>query len=161
QGGSMPKLHLLPLFAFVVAVPAIALAQKPVTKTTTMRATSTIQAIDSTRRMVTLRNEAGEEDTFLVGADVKRFDELKVGDRIHMTYVESIVVTIHKPGAPAGPSTASASAVPTTGRMPGATLSTQQTTTVTVKAINAAVPSITVLTADGRTVTRKIEDKKN
>jgi Cu/Ag efflux protein CusF len=35
------------------------------------------------------------------------------------------------------------------------------TTTVTVKAVDPAVPSITVTTADGRTVTRKIENKKN
>jgi hypothetical protein len=35
------------------------------------------------------------------------------------------------------------------------------TTTVGVKAIDPSVPSITVSTADGRTVTRKIENKKN
>jgi hypothetical protein len=35
------------------------------------------------------------------------------------------------------------------------------TTTVSVKAIDPSVPSITVTTADGRTVTRKIENKKN
>jgi hypothetical protein len=34
-------------------------------------------------------------------------------------------------------------------------------TTVTVKAINPSVPSVTVVTADGRTITRKIENKKN
>jgi translation initiation factor IF-1 len=33
--------------------------------------------------------------------------------------------------------------------------------TVTVKAIDAAVPSVTVATDDGRVVTRKIENKKN
>jgi hypothetical protein len=34
-------------------------------------------------------------------------------------------------------------------------------TTVTVKAIDPQLPSITVTTQDGRSVTRKIEDKKN
>jgi hypothetical protein len=33
--------------------------------------------------------------------------------------------------------------------------------TVTVKAIDAAVPSVTVATDEGRVVTRKIENKKN
>ena len=32
---------------------------------------------------------------------------------------------------------------------------------MTVKAVDPAVPSITVTTPDGRTVTRKIENKKN
>jgi len=33
--------------------------------------------------------------------------------------------------------------------------------TVTVKAIDAAAPSVTVTTSDGRTIIRKVEDKKN
>ena len=33
--------------------------------------------------------------------------------------------------------------------------------TVTVKAIDPSVPSITVTTPDGRTITRKVDDKKN
>ena len=37
----------------------------------------------------------------------------------------------------------------------------QQTTTVEVLAIDQKLPSITVKTADGRTVTRKVEDRKN
>ena len=44
---------------------------------------------------------------------------------------------------------------------PGAPLGAQQTTTVTVKAVDMNVPSITVVTADGRTLTRKIAEKKN
>ena len=32
---------------------------------------------------------------------------------------------------------------------------------MTVKAVDPAVPSITVTTDDGRTVSRKVEDKKN
>jgi Cu/Ag efflux protein CusF len=33
--------------------------------------------------------------------------------------------------------------------------------TVTVKAIDAKIPSVTVLTEDGRTASFKVEDKKN
>src|SRR5262249_56058821 len=44
---------------------------------------------------------------------------------------------------------------------PGAGIAARQTRTVTVKAVDPGVPSITVETADGRTITRKIEDKKN
>jgi hypothetical protein len=44
---------------------------------------------------------------------------------------------------------------------PGGALGTQQTTTVTVKAVDMNVPSITVVTADGRTLTRKIAERKN
>lgn len=48
-----------------------------------------------------------------------------------------------------------------TGTSPGATISRQVTATVEVLAVDPAVPSITVKTTDGHTVTRKIENPKN
>lgn len=140
---------------------SIANAQKSISKANTIKASATIQSIDSTQRIVVLRTDKGEEDAFVLGPDVTRFNELKVGDRINFTYVESVVVTVLKPGSATSPSTAAAAVTPGTGKLPGATLSQQLTTTVTVKAIDPSVPSVTVTTADGRTVTRKIEDKKN
>lgn len=57
--------------------------QKPITKMgQTLSATSTIQAIDQTARTITLRHEDGTEDSFLVPPEVKRFGELKVGDKV-------------------------------------------------------------------------------
>src|SRR5215471_11309315 len=107
----MAKIHQIALAAIIVSAPGIALAQKPITKSNTVRATATVQAIDSTRHMVTLKTENGEEDTFMVSEDVKRFNELKVGDKITVSYLESLVVTLHKPGAQPSPSTAAAAAV--------------------------------------------------
>ena len=153
---------LVALFALVLVVPAVAAGQQPITKSSTARATATIQAIDATSRTVTLRTKSGEEDTFRVAPDVTRFNELKVGQTIDFTFVESLVIVVRKPGTP-GPSGTSGNAALTTntGAKPGATLGAQLQTTVTVKAIDPAVPSVTVTTDDGRTVTRKIEDKKN
>jgi len=150
------------MLAFALAVPSVALGQNPVTKSNTVRGSATIQAIDSTTRMVTLRTKDGEEDTFRVGSDVKRFNELKVGDTVNFTYVESMVVQVRKPGASAPAGTSGDAAItPSSGKTPGATMSAQAHTTVTVKAIHPEVPSVTVVTDDGRTVTRKIENKKN
>jgi Cu/Ag efflux protein CusF len=144
-----------------LAVPALAQAPKPITKSNTVRASATIQAIDSTTRSVTLRTKDGEEDTFQVSPDVKRFNELKVGDQVNFTYVESLVVQVRKPGAAATGTTGEGAITAASGKKPGGTMAGQIQTTVTVKAIHPEVPSVTVLTADGRTVTRKIEDKKN
>src|SRR5262249_28307136 len=108
-----------------------------------------------------LRNEKGEEDTFVAGPDVKRFDELKVGDKVKFTYYESLVLQLRKPGEPSDAAADDAAFTRAKAGLPAAAVARQQKTTVTVKAIDPAVPSITVTTADGRTVTRKIEDKKN
>ena len=45
--------------------------------------------------------------------------------------------------------------------MPGVTAAVQDKMTVTVKSIDPSLPSITVTTPDGRTITRKVDNKKN
>jgi hypothetical protein len=152
--------------ALAAAISTVALAQTgatqaPITKATAIRASVTIQAIDATTRTVTLRNEKGEEEKFIVGPDIRRFDELKVGDKLNVTYYESMVFQLRKPGEPSNKAAETAAFTAAKSKLPAGTVATQTTLTVTVKAIDPAVPSITVTTADGRTVTRKIEDKKN
>ena len=80
---------LAALFAAALAqgqVQAQGQGDKTVTKQNVVTATVTIRALDPATRSVTLRNENGDEDTFTVGPEVKRLNELKVGDRIRVTY---------------------------------------------------------------------------
>ena len=144
------------------------MAQAPITKTRSITGTATIQAIDSTTRAITLRDESGVEDTYVAGPEVKRFAELKVGDTVKMTYYESVIVQVRKPGAKVGttgakPADPGLDAAVTRGQgaLPSATAAVQEKMTATIKAIDTAGQSVTVTTADGRTVTRRIEDKKN
>ena len=149
------------VMAVLVGLTSLARAQQPVTKTASVSATATIMAIDKTGRMVTLKDEKGVEDTVSVGPEVKRFDELKVGDKVKITYTESLVLEVRKPGDPAPTSGAAAGVGRATSGPPGAVAAIQQTTSVEVLAIDMKVPSITVKTADGRTVVRKVENVKN
>jgi hypothetical protein len=48
-----------------------------------------------------------------------------------------------------------------TSALPGGTVARQVKSTVTVVSVDPSAPSITVKTDDGRTVTRKVEDKKH
>jgi hypothetical protein len=147
------------VFALLATLPVVVFAQA-VTKENQVTATVTIRAIDQATRSVTLRAENGDEDTFTVGPEVTRFNQLKVGDTIRATYYESLVFQLRKPGAAAAPSSAAAVA----GRIkevPGGVIGTQETITVTVKAVDPKVPSITVVTAGGQTLTRKIAERKN
>jgi Cu/Ag efflux protein CusF len=157
-------LKTLTVAGLLSVLPLAAAAQdqggKTVTKQNQMTAVATIRAIDQATRSVTLRSENGDEDTFTVGPEVTRFNELKVGDKIRATYFEALVFQLRKPGAPSTPSSDTLAG----GRIkevPGGALGTQQTRTVTVKAVDMNAPSITVVTQDGRTLTRKIGDKKN
>jgi len=136
-------------------------AQKTVSKANTITATATVEAIDYSARRVTLKNEKGETDTFVVDPAVKRFDAVKVGDKVKLTYYESLVFQLVKPGQKSSGASDELALSRAKGALPGASIATQEKRTVTVKAVDPAVPSITVTTDDGRTVSRKVEDKKN
>src|SRR6187397_3049090 len=87
--------------ALLAGAPAFALAQKPVSKTAAVEVTTTIVALDKTTRLVTIKGPDGELDTIYAGPQVKRFDELKVGDTVTFRYSEAVVYQIRKPGEPA------------------------------------------------------------
>jgi Cu/Ag efflux protein CusF len=133
---------------------------KPIVKTATASMTVTIQAIDQTNRLITFRDDAGAEDTVAVGPDVKRFNELKVGDRVTFKYVESLVFNVKKPGD-AAPAAAALGVTKGQGPRPSGTVAEQLTTTVTVVSVDPSVPSVTVKTEAGAVVTRKIQDRKH
>jgi Cu/Ag efflux protein CusF len=150
------------VLAVLVALPLVAAAQKPVTQTEAVEITTKIEAIDKTARMVSLKDKDGNTDTIYCGPEVKRFDELKVGDTVTFRYQESIAYAIRKPGqAGAAPAAPPAAITRGTGPKPGGTIAQQQTATVTVKAIDPKTPSVTVLTEDGRTVDFKVDNPKN
>ena len=151
----------LAALAVLVALPHAAAAQKPVTQTDAVEISSKIEAIDRSARLVTFMNDTATTETIYCPPEVKRFDELKVGDTVTFRYYESIAYAIRKPGQPSG---APAASDPTltrgTGPKPSGTIAQQDRATVTVNAIELKVPSITVLTEDGRTVDFKVDDKK-
>lgn len=151
----------MPVVLLVAALTAVSLAQpKPVVQTATASTTVTIQAIDHTNRLVTFKDDAGAEDTVVAGPDVKRFNELKVGDRVTFKYYESLVFSVRKPGDATSP-TIAAAVTPGAGARPSGTVAEQLTTTVTVVSVDRDVPSVTVKTESGAVVTRKIQDLKN
>ena len=154
--------RLFAVLAVLTASATVALAQKPVTHTDGVELTAKIEAIDHDRRLVTLKDKDGAMETIYAGPEVKRFDELKVGDTVTFRYFESVAYVIRKPGQPgSAPATGEAKVTRSTGAKPGATIAKQETAVVTIKAIDAKVPAVTVLTADGRTASFKVEDKKN
>jgi Cu/Ag efflux protein CusF len=148
------------LLAFLAAGTAFAQPPASVSKGAVVTETATIVAIDSTNRMVSLKTEDGTVETIYAGPEVKRFAELKVGDKVTFRYYESVVFSIQKPGDKP-PVNAPASLVRSQGPKPGGTLSEQMTAVVTIEAIDQAVPAVTIKTEKGETMHFKIEDKSN
>jgi hypothetical protein len=148
--------------AGVAMTGTIAAAQTAVTRpiTAPITETVTIQAIDETDRLLTIRNSKGEESTVYAGPDVRRFSELKVGQKVQLRYYESLVYMLAPADQKTAPLTEAAAITPSKGALPGGTIARQMKATVEVTGVDPAVPSITIKTATGSTITRKVEDAK-
>jgi Cu/Ag efflux protein CusF len=147
------------LAAAMIVMAAVAFAQKPVSQAAMINGSAVIQAIDATSRLITLKYDDGAVETVYAGPEVKRFAELKVGDKVNFRYHESVVYAIQKPGEkPPAPETMG---MTRSEGAPGGTLSRQLTTTVTITAIDPKVPSVGFTTEDGRKMSVKVENPKN
>jgi Cu/Ag efflux protein CusF len=145
----------------VLAAGGRAIAQQVVSQDASVAETFTIEAVDYQNRLVTLKDADGHTDIARVGPEVKRFDELKVGDKVTFRYTESVVYAIRKTGQAAPTVPQGPQVVREAGARPGATVSEQITTSVVVTALDPKVPSIVVRTDEGRTMGFRVEDKNN
>jgi Cu/Ag efflux protein CusF len=138
---------------------AVTPAQQGAAKTNVITATATITQIDPATRAITLRDEKGLSDTFIAGPAVQRFNELKVGQKVKLTYYESVVFQVRKPGEPADAAGYDAALARAKEGLPAGAVATRQNITVTVKSVDMNMPSITVTTEDGLVATRHIQNK--
>src|SRR5260221_1363855 len=137
-----------------IASPVI--AKKTVTRPgATETTTATILRMDLATRYVVLRSDDGSETRVFVPPEFARFNELEIGDNLTLTYYESIVYRLRKPGAARPPVREEVGASESAGPLPGGMLSHQSTERVTVKAVDRNAQSITVTGRDGQTGSRR------
>jgi hypothetical protein len=121
--------------------------------------TVTVEAIEQSTRTLTVKNDKGVYETLQAGPDLKRFSELKVGDKITVRYYENVVVRVKKPGE-AAVDVDSAALTKGQGARPAGTAATQRTITVTITEMDAKAGTVTVKGPNGYNYSRKVEDRK-
>ena len=141
-----------------IVFPAVAAAQIKTLPGESITVTATVDAIERSSRLLTLKKPDGTMETIKVPAEVKRFDALKVGDTISATYYENVVLRVMKPDEKDVDS-GSASLTPTGGKRPGATAAAQRTITARITAIDPAIPSITLSGPNNWTYSSRVADK--
>ncbi len=122
-------------------------------------ATVTVEAIEQSTRTITVKNDKGVYETIQAPPEMKRFSELKVGDKITARYYDNVVVRLKKPGE-AAVDVDSAALTRNQGAQAGATGALQRTITVTVTEKDPKTSSVTVKGPNGYTYSRKAKDKK-
>jgi hypothetical protein len=136
-------------------------AEAQLTKTLTgemTTVTATVEAIEQSSREVTLKKSDGTYSVVQVPTGVKRFDTLKVGDKITAKYYDNIVLRLKAPGEPDTDTVSAAKTKAAQGK--AGTAAAQRTITATITAIDRAAPSITFTGPNNWTYSSRVQDIK-
>jgi hypothetical protein len=143
--------------AVLVPMARTAMAQSRTVRSEMRTETATVEAIEASTRTVTLKRPDGTFVTTVAGPEIKRFAEVKVGDKVNARYYENVVLRLKRPGEPEVDSTTKAT-TPSEQVLPGGTKARQRTITATISGIDMNVPSITFTGPNGWKYTSKVQD---
>ena len=154
-----PLIASISFLGILFSAPSIAGAQ------TTRQATlnevtvrGTVQAVDQVARIVKIQAEDGRVVTLDVPTTATRFDQVKVGDVVSMTYYDKVSVRPKAAGEAAVNQVLEPTTTPTPGALPGATRAWQKVATMTLTNLDAATRSVTFSGPTGTTYTRFLID---
>jgi Cu/Ag efflux protein CusF len=140
------------LAAFAADSPAVVVADS-------YSAEAVVTAVDYTARTATLKTADGMVSTIPVGAEVKNFGQLKVGDKVQAKYSTALSVRLVKKGSGAAykretTDTASRDA----GNKPGAAAMRQVNFAADITKLDPVTGDVTVKGPAGRIVNLKVKD---
>jgi hypothetical protein len=145
--------------AVLVLMARTAMAQAKTVRAEMRTETATVEAIEAASRTLTLKKPDGTMVNTVAGPEVKRFDEIKVGDKVTAKYYETVVLRLKRPGE-SDVDTKKEGATPSEQVLPGGTKAKQRTLTVTITAIDMNTPSITFTGPNDWKYTSKVQDKE-
>ena len=143
--------------AVLVSMPCTAMAQAKTVKAEMRVETATVEAIETGSRLITLKKPDGTFVTIVAGPEVKRFAEIKVGDKVTARFYENVVIVM-KPNSQGGVDNTTTTATPSGQVLPGGTSVNQRTITAFITAIDMKVPSITFTGPNGLKYSSRVQD---
>ena len=141
----------------VMALSLPSWAQTRTLPTQTVSVSGTVETIDHNRRVVNIKTPDGTFQTIDVPASAKRFDELKVGDKVSITYNNTVSARLKPPGE-APVNTATGTSTGGQGERPGGTAEVERTMTATISDIDKGAQSITFTGPNGWKYSRRVAD---
>lgn len=138
-------------------VTASSLGAQPIYESTPTVVTATIEAVEPSTRVVTLKTAAGSRLHVNAPAEMEGFDRLRVGDIVTARYFEAVALRLARPGSKA-PSGTPTTIVRRNDREPGSETRSERTVRATIVAVDAAGQSVTVKGTDGAERTMKVTD---
>jgi len=118
-----------------------------------------IEAVDPKTREVKIKLANGETRTIVAGEDVRNFDQIKVGDKLNVKYLESATIELKKGGKAVVARTESSSmerAKP--GEKPGGVASREVKLVADVVAVDEKAKKVSVKNDKGEVVSVDVRD---
>src|SRR5688500_3132764 len=119
--------------------------------------TVVVEGIEQATRSVTVKKPDGTYEIFNMPREIKRFDTLKVGDRITATYYDNVVLQLRPPGSK--PTDSTSDSVKRADSGDAVTASHQRTITATIAATDETTPTITSTRPNGWKYTAKGQNR--
>jgi hypothetical protein len=143
------------VWAAETAMKSPAMGEAPSWQTATMvEETATVEAVDQSTRMVTLKGPKGNSVTFKASDEVRNLAQVKAGDEVKFAYYESLAVRVLKTEE-AFPTASETEAVARAkkGEMPAGVVAKEVTVNATITAIDKKAKTATLKGTDGKSVT--------
>ena len=150
---------MLSAFAVVLALSLPSWAQMKELPTQTVTVAGTVETIDKNKRLLQIKTADGKFVAVDVPAGAKRFDELKVGDKVKATYNNNVLVRVKTPGEAAIDNAGTASTMGKEAR-PGGAAMMMRTMTATISDIDKSASSMTFVGPNDWKYSRRIVDPK-
>jgi Cu/Ag efflux protein CusF len=112
---------------------------------------ATVSSVDQSTRMLGLKGDDGSSTTFQVGPEVKNFPQIKVGDKVVVSYYRGIAAELQPKGTPLSKKvdTIDLAATAQPGTKPGAAVGTATIATVVIEKVDTKANTVSFKRPDG------------
>jgi hypothetical protein len=124
-----------------------------------IKATATVTAVDKATRSVTLQMPKGDTRTVVASEEVRNFDQIKVGDKLVVKYMEALALELKKDGKEVlGRKHTASMERSEKGQKPGGMATHEVTAVADVVNVDAAKKLVTVKNDKGEMIELNIKD---
>jgi hypothetical protein len=146
------------MISSLVLAATLANAQSPDVTREQITLRGRVEGVDHSARTVTIRGDRGNVVTLDVPQSVGPFDQVQVGDVVTVAYFDRVSVRLKAPGEPAVDRIDPPVTTTTPGTLPGATMTSQRVSTVTITGWDAGLRTVTFTGPAGATYSRRLLD---
>jgi len=137
----------------------IAVAPGKAAAAAVVKVSATVEAVDAATRSVTLKTAKGEVHTVVAGDEVRNFDQIKVGDKVTVRYLESLTLELKKDGkAVVGRTETNDLQRAAAGEKPGGVATQQVTLVADVVGVDVKKKTVSVKNEKGEVVDLHVQD---